>query len=46
MIKSDGTLLAFFERPIAAGLGIALIAIWVSLLVGALRRWRRARSVS
>lgn len=29
MIKADGNLLAFFERPIAAGLGVFTIAIWL-----------------
>lgn len=40
MIKSDGSFIAFFERPIAAGLGVVLIAIWLSVLVGAIRRSR------
>lgn len=39
MIRSDGNLLAFFERPIAAFLGIATILIWLSPLL--LRLWRR-----
>ncbi|TCT13667.1 TctA family transporter [Tepidamorphus gemmatus] len=34
MIKADGSFLAFFERPIAAGLGIATILIWLSPLIG------------
>jgi TctA family transporter len=29
MIKADGDLLAFFERPIAAGLGVLTIAVWL-----------------
>ena len=29
MIKSDGDLLAFFSRPIACGLGILAILVWV-----------------
>jgi putative tricarboxylic transport membrane protein len=29
MIKSNGDLLAFFERPIAAGLGVLTIAVWL-----------------
>lgn len=29
LIKSDGGLLAFFERPIAAGLGALTIAVWL-----------------
>lgn len=33
MIKSDGSFLAFFERPIAAGLGLFTIAIWAIPLV-------------
>ncbi|HWT30973.1 MAG TPA: tripartite tricarboxylate transporter permease, partial [Propylenella sp.] len=40
MIKSDGNLLAFFERPIAAGLGIFTILVWTSPL---LLRWLRNR---
>jgi putative tricarboxylic transport membrane protein len=29
MIKADGNLLGFFERPIAAGLGIITLAVWL-----------------
>jgi TctA family transporter len=29
MIKSDGDLLGFFQRPIAAGLGAAAILVWL-----------------
>ncbi len=46
MIKADGSFLAFFERPIAAGLAAAVVVIWISLLVGALRRRRHTESVS
>jgi hypothetical protein len=28
MIKSEGRLLAFFERPIAAGLGVVTLLVW------------------
>jgi TctA family transporter len=38
MIKADGNVLAFFSRPIAAGLGALTIAIWLWPL---LRRRRR-----
>jgi putative tricarboxylic transport membrane protein len=38
MIKADGDLLAFFERPIAAGLGVFTILVWASPL---LVRWGR-----
>lgn len=38
MIKADGDLLAFFERPIAAGLGVVTILIWISPLFFRLRR--------
>lgn len=43
MIKADGNLLAFFDRPIAAGLGVATILVWLSPLViyGLRRRSRR-----
>ncbi|MBO0903314.1 tripartite tricarboxylate transporter permease [Jiella sonneratiae] len=41
MIKADGSFLAFFERPIAAGLGIFTIAIWsIPLIMLAIRRGR------
>jgi putative tricarboxylic transport membrane protein len=33
MIKADGSFLAFFERPIAAGLGVFTIAIWCVPLI-------------
>ncbi len=36
MIKANGNMLAFFERPIAAGLGIVTIAVWLLPLVIAL----------
>lgn len=38
MIKSDGAVTAFFERPIAAALGAVVVIIWLSLILGA---WRR-----
>jgi TctA family transporter len=38
MIKSDGNLLAFFERPIAATLGVLTLAAW--FLPPAIRRLR------
>ena len=40
MIKSDGRLLAFFDRPIAATLGVLTILVWLSPL---LLRWIRSR---
>ena len=40
MIKADGDLLAFFARPIAAGLGVVTLTIWFAPLL--LRRHRRA----
>ncbi len=39
MIKSDGNLLAFFERPVAATLGAMTLAIWFLPIL--LRRLRR-----
>jgi len=42
MIKADGNLLGFFSRPIAAGLGIVLILIWLVPLLGMLRGRRPA----
>jgi TctA family transporter len=41
MIKANGDLLAFFERPIAAGLGVLTIAIWLLPVVVALLSRRR-----
>lgn len=40
MIKSGGDLLGFFERPIAAGLGVATLLIWMVPLFVRLRRWK------
>ena len=39
MIKAGGDPLAFFERPLAAALGVATILIWLSPLV--IGGWRR-----
>jgi TctA family transporter len=39
MIKADGNLIAFFERPVAAALGIVTILIWFSPII--LRPFRR-----
>jgi TctA family transporter len=44
MIKSQGSFIAFFERPIAAGLGIFTLAIWSIPLVMLLLRRRGARA--
>jgi TctA family transporter len=43
MIKADGSFLAFFERPIAAGLGIFTILIWCTPLLLAFLRRRSGR---
>jgi len=43
MIAQRGDLTAFFGRPIAAGLGVLAILIWLSPIVAALRRRRRRR---
>jgi TctA family transporter len=37
LIKSDGSLLAFFGRPIAATLGVVTLLIWLSPLLRTLR---------
>jgi TctA family transporter len=42
LVKADGRLLAFFERPIAAALGVLVIAIWLSPLARRLLRRRGA----
>jgi putative tricarboxylic transport membrane protein len=42
MIKADGSVLAFFERPVSAVLGVATILVWTSpLLIGFWRRRHR-----
>ncbi len=41
MIKADGNLLGFFERPIAAALGIVTVTLWATPL--ALMALRKAR---
>ncbi len=41
MIKSDGSFVAFFERPIAAGLGVFAIAVWCIPIL--LYLWRSSR---
>lgn len=38
MIKADGDIFAFFHRPIAAGLGMVTIAVWLTPTV---LRWVR-----
>ncbi|MGF1620237.1 MAG: tripartite tricarboxylate transporter permease [Rhodomicrobiaceae bacterium] len=45
MIKADGDPLGFFSRPIAATLGIAVIALWLYALYAALARYRRQRII-
>jgi putative tricarboxylic transport membrane protein len=42
LIKSDGNFFGFFARPIAAGLGIVTILVWIAPL--ALMLWRRRRT--
>jgi TctA family transporter len=42
MIKADGNMLAFFERPIAATLAVVTILVWFTPAVLAL--WRRSRA--
>ena len=43
MIKAEGNLLGFFERPIAATLGIATLAVW---FLPPLVRWHRRRRLA
>ena len=38
MMKADGSLLGFFQRPIAAGLGIVTLGVWAWVIVGTVRR--------
>jgi len=48
MIKADGDLMGFFSRPIAATLGVLVIAVWLVPLGRALYRTvvKRPSSVS
>jgi TctA family transporter len=46
MLKSQGDLLAFFERPIAATLGVLVLAIWALLVARYLREAGRAGATS
>jgi len=42
MIKSDGSFLAFFARPIAGILGVATIAIWL-IMLWRMGPWNKAK---
>jgi TctA family transporter len=44
MIKSDGSFLAFFERPIAGGLGAATLLVWLLPVLMALGAGARRRT--
>jgi TctA family transporter len=44
MIKAQGNLLAFFDRPLSIILGTLTIAIWVLAIGGAVWRAARARA--
>lgn len=46
MIRSAGDLTAFFDRPVAAALGCAVLLLWGWALIGGLRRLRRAPAAS
>ncbi len=47
MIKADGDILAFFERPVSAVLGTVTILIWLSpQLVKVWRKIRRVRPMA
>ena len=43
LIKADGSLLGFFDRPIAGALGAATLLLWASSIAVRMRRARRAR---
>lgn len=44
MLKSKGDLIAFFDRPIAAVLGLITIAIWISPPL--ISQWRKRRALA
>lgn len=41
LIKAEGSWPAFFERPIAAGLGVVTLIVWLSPIALSIRRRRR-----
>ncbi len=46
MIKSDGNMLAFFSRPIAATLAVVTVLVWITPpLMALLRQWRDGAEV-
>lgn len=45
MIKANGDLMAFFERPIAAVLGVCVLLMWSAAIVGGVRRFMSRRSL-
>jgi TctA family transporter len=46
MIKSDGSFFGFFNRPIAAGLGIVTLAVWGGMAWRGLRAVRLAQAAA
>jgi TctA family transporter len=46
MMISDGSLLGFFGRPVAAVLGVATLVIWAFAIFGTVRRLMRGRDDS
>ena len=46
LIKADGSMLAFFERPIAGSLGVVTFAMWLLPLALWLYGWRRRAAQS
>jgi TctA family transporter len=40
MIKSDGSFLAFFARPIAGGLGVVTLLVWAGMAWRGFKRFR------
>ncbi|WP_027997767.1 tripartite tricarboxylate transporter permease [Sinorhizobium arboris] len=43
LAKADGNLLAFFERPVAAALGVVSILVWAATFLGMIVRYGAAR---
>jgi len=46
MIKSDGSFLAFFARPIAGALGVVTLLVWGAMAWRGLSRWRLGEPVA
>ena len=40
MVKSQGDIISFFDRPIAGTLGVITVLVWTGIIVGAISKFR------